>query len=713
MTKRTSMKAVVAALLTLQGALASAQSTWFVSASGNDKNPGTKEKPFATIQKARDVLRKTPHADKPVTVYLRGGVYYLPKSVEFTAEDGGTATAPVTYSAFGDEKVIIKGALNIPKVAVKKITQPQVLQRFAARLRDSIVEIDLKALGCSSIKPYADIFTDDGGIVELFVNQKRMPLSRYPNTGDMTMKKVLINGGGQESKKANWEDFYGEKKMETLPPRPGVFEYRDPRTASWAQLLNKGVWLKGFWRIPWQNEAVRVAKIDTVAKTITLAVPVPGGIGNKYTRPEGNGKEPYWLMNLPEEIDVPGEWALDFETGKLYFYPPHLLTNATISIADNRQPLILLNNAKHIQLKKLTVEENLGDGIAVRGGANNLIAGCTVRNVTQNGIVLDGGFDHKALSNDVYETGAGGIWLRGGDETANPRIPANFSIINNHVHHFSRLVRVYAAGINAGFTGGGGGGHHVAVGMKIEHNLVHHTPHVGVLFGSWDSYFAYNEVFSYCQVSDDMGAFYAYDKYERMGNHTFCYNFVHNSPIGDAIYFDHDHRDMKVFGNIIALQSQPKRRGTAYLYKIGSQVTNPQTIECYNNIAINCNYGFQFISANPVNKIYNNVSVNCGKPYTCKIVRNKAYDTTMAIANGQNMTYEEDPGFVNMAGNNFKLKPNGKIFKDLPGFKDIPIEKIGLFVDEYRKKLPTDKEIQRYEDVPIAQDKGSDILDRK
>lgn len=237
---------------------------------------------------------------------------------------------------------------------------------------------------------------------------------------------------------------------------------------------------------------------------------------------------------------------------------------------------------------------------------------------------------------------------------------------------------------------------------------------MAVLYGSYDNKFEYNEVYGYCQFSDDMGAFYCYDKYERMGHDTLCYNFIHNSPIGDAIYFDNDHPDMQVYGNIIALNSAPKRRGTAYLFKIGSQAQNPQSINCFNNIAVNCNYGYQFVSAKLQNDIHDNVTVNCGVPYRNQIVHEKAKDTTDVFSNGKNLTYTSDPGFVNMARYDFRLRPGNQIEKDLPGFQPIPFEKIGLYVDGYRKKLPTDAESNRWEDLPsLKESTGTEILDRK
>ena len=322
--------------------------TYFVSPAGNDNNAGSKEKPFASLEKARDAVRKTHKAGSEATVNIRGGIYVLQNSFILTQEDNQT-----TYTAYNDEKVIVRGSVALKPSDFHKITDKATLQRIDPKLRTSILELDLKALNIKNAKKYADLFNDDGGIVDLFMNDERMPLSRYPNSGDMTMKKVIINGGGQETKNADWANFYAAGQKEAAKPRPGVFEYRDKRSNRWANVLDRGVWIKGFWRIPWQNEAVRIAEIDTVAQTIKLAKPVPGGIGNKYTRPEGNGKEPYWLMNLLEEVDMPGEWAIDFKDQKLYFYPPAKITTGNVRLADINAPLIQLNNASNVQLKQI------------------------------------------------------------------------------------------------------------------------------------------------------------------------------------------------------------------------------------------------------------------------------------------------------------------------------------------------------------------------
>jgi len=686
--------------------LVSQAAEWFVSPAGNDANAGTRRKPFATLAHARDVARAT-HSSQPKTIWLRGGNFTQLQTLELTAADAG-----LTLRSVDGEIVSLSGGQALSAKSFQPVTDAAAHARIAPVARGKIVELDLCAIGITHRHSYPDIFNDSGNLLELYFNGQRMPLARFPNEGYMTMRRVVNNAGGITNR--NWDNANWEK----ADPNGvgGTFVFHDEffaQHASWAKVLDRGVWLKGYWRIPWENEAIRVKSIDTQTQTVTFAKPIPGGIGNKYTRPEGNGQEKYWLLNLLEEVDAPGEWAVDFPSGKLYFYPPEKLDGANIVICDNDQPVIRVSGATNIVLRQIIVENNLGNGIEIVGGASNLVAGCSVRNVSRYAVKVDGGFHHEVLSCDLFNLGAGGVWLEGGDEKSSPRMAAGHRVVNNHIHDFAQIERVYAPGVNCGFTGGGGGGHHEAVGMYVAHNLIHDTPHVGILHGSFDSIFEFNEVLEFCKVSNDMGGWYCYDQFARMGNQTFRYNYLHSSAEGDAVYFDNDHPDMHVYGNVVCLDSKGKR-GTAFLYKKGTQVKFPQAIDCTNNIAINCNYGFEIVTALP-SRVNNNVTVNCQTPFTWKLVNGTNISSTNAqmVAGQKNVNYASDPGFVNFAKHDFRLKPEAQVFKDLPDFQPIPFEKIGLFVDEYRRTLPTDKEAGRTEMNSRREALGVEIQDRK
>src|SRR6266446_10684641 len=66
-----------------------------VAVNGSDDNSGTREKPFATFDRARDEIRKLKQNGRfpksGVTIRLRGGDYVRTNALELTAADSGTA----------------------------------------------------------------------------------------------------------------------------------------------------------------------------------------------------------------------------------------------------------------------------------------------------------------------------------------------------------------------------------------------------------------------------------------------------------------------------------------------------------------------------------------------------------------------------------------------------------------------------------------------
>ena len=86
----------------------------YVAPDGNDGNPGTKEKPFASLAKARDAVREL-EIKNPVTVYLRGGTYRLKETVVFGLEDSGSKDAPITYAGYPGERAVFSAGVNITR----------------------------------------------------------------------------------------------------------------------------------------------------------------------------------------------------------------------------------------------------------------------------------------------------------------------------------------------------------------------------------------------------------------------------------------------------------------------------------------------------------------------------------------------------------------------------------------------------------------------
>lgn len=81
----------------------------YVSTTGNDDHSGTLKQPLATLEEARDRIRKLRKSkDKTYTVNLSSGNYYFDKTVRFDEQDSG-----VVYKASPGEKPTIYGGKPI------------------------------------------------------------------------------------------------------------------------------------------------------------------------------------------------------------------------------------------------------------------------------------------------------------------------------------------------------------------------------------------------------------------------------------------------------------------------------------------------------------------------------------------------------------------------------------------------------------------------
>ena len=668
---------------------------YYVAPDGKDVNPGTKTAPFATLERARDAVRDLRKAAPAggITVWLRGGTYAIKQTLEFTDADSGTAAAPIRYRACPGETVRLMAGRVITAADCKPLTDPAILKRLDPAARGNVVRVDLATLGVQHTGPWADLFHNGAGTVGLFADGKRMPIARWPNEGYTTMGKVIDKG----------DLTAGPGK------RGGTFVYRDDRPSRWQ--VDDGVWLDGFWRVPWAPETVRVQSIDTAKREIKLAAAVNAGIGSKYTGAEGSGKEPWYAVNVLEELDQPGEWVLRSKEKAIYFWPPAPVAKAEIFLTDMATPVIRAKGTSYVTLRGLTLEGGMGHGIEIAGGTGFLVAACTVRNIDGTAILVRGGKDCGVVACDLYDLGRGGIYLAGGDRKT--LTPAGHYTLNNHIYHVGQIQKTYAPPIEVGCYATG-----YAAGCRVAHNLIHDCPHAGVLYGGNDNVFEYNEIHDIALDSGDVGAFYTWNDWTSRGN-IVRYNFFHHSPKANGVYCDDGDSGDTIVGNIFwQMQCGPFIGGGH-----DNIVRNNIILDCPKAIHVDSrgverNYNLQnkkmveaVTSVNPSqppwstkypelaklleshpelptgNVVETNVVARCvkmvnlgGKPENFKF---------MTV--GQNLDLgQADPGFIAMDKMDLRLRPDSPIFAKLPGFKPIPFEKIGLYVDEYRPTLPAD-----------------------
>ena len=98
--------------------------TLYVSPAGNDAWSGTlpapnaarSDGPLATLHGARDRIRKAKAASMlsgGATVLVRGGIFFLKEPLSFGPEDSGTATSPISYTAFPGKAPVFSGGVPL------------------------------------------------------------------------------------------------------------------------------------------------------------------------------------------------------------------------------------------------------------------------------------------------------------------------------------------------------------------------------------------------------------------------------------------------------------------------------------------------------------------------------------------------------------------------------------------------------------------------
>jgi hypothetical protein len=701
-----------------------------VSPTGSDTADGSAGAPFRTLEKARDTVRGIrPLPAGGVAVYLRGGVHNRTNTFTLSSQDSGTPGAPVVYAAFPGETPILTTARTSLSSQWSPLAASEhgrvLLGVDPTRIWELNVAGNPRATNSPAVFNEWIIFnalrsTQNSGLLEVFRGGERMLMSRYPNADltDDTATPVLTMNGVATGAAIDGSSYLNGAGTYTLGSGAtaqvgGAFHYHAAdadRIARWQTALTRGgLWLAGYWRVPWQLNHIRVSVIDPAKQVIgfvtnpsvaTNAV-VNLGIGDKYSRPAGSKKEPWWVVNLLEEMDQPGEWAIDFSRQRLYFLmdregPP---VDGEIELSDNGNALFRLDGASDVRLRGLTFRRHLGINVQMLNNASrNLILGCRFEQSGNMAVDINGGTGNGVVSSDFEKLASGGVMLRGGSLLSDGTpVPADHFAVNNKFRSFGEVVRVYQAAVDIGYGGPMGNWGLPTVGMRAAHNDISGSPHAGILWNGHRHHIEYNEVSDFTRISNDLGAIYRFGRNADFRT-IIRYNHLYDSPLGEGVYNDMDHVRTPVYGNVINLKTRPSgSRGFGFWSNThtttGEADTSlPMWLQVYNNISVNTRAGFVFHSE-PGGRIENNLSFRPISDHfrwsrislnTTSNTRGISTSNAATLASGPNSGYASDPGFVDYANDDLRLRPDAQAYRDMPGFVPIPLEMSGIYSDEIR-----------------------------
>lgn len=256
------------------------QNAIYVSPDGNDMAGGSIYDPLKTPMKAIEQVRaikKTHSGD--ITVYLRGGTYFIDKTLVFGLEDGGKEGQWITWAAYPGEEPVLSSGLKLS----------------GWKKSGKLPGLPPEARG----KVFETCFPTGPEVPKVMFEGDRM-LRRSRSKGF----KSRIDGLGRDGQShlRSYRTMYVNEKAE-------LKNWNNPEDM---ELVIRP------WGL-WMMNNLPVRSIDLKERSITTRTD-----GSYFLTDERYNRFPEehaWLENLLEGMTEPGSWTINSKTGKVYYWP--------------------------------------------------------------------------------------------------------------------------------------------------------------------------------------------------------------------------------------------------------------------------------------------------------------------------------------------------------------------------------------------------------
>ena len=480
----------------------------YVSLQGNDKNPGTKEAPFNTLNRAIKQAREWRRLNRPevaggIYIRLEEGVYAQRNSLFLRPEDSGTPDSPTVICAVDGAHPVISGGVAVTGWK-RGCNHPAIPEK----LKQKIWSVEAPLIGNRRVETR-----------QMWVNgHKVQRAAQFPDGG---LERMI--------------DFNPEEQTITIPVSQNV----NPK-----RLQNAGQ-LEMIVHQRWAIAILRVKSIDVKDGQAVVRFHEPEShleFAHPWPQPVIGGEKgnsSFCLTNALELLDQPGEWFQEYPSGTIYYYPQASENMETAEvIIPTLETLVTIDGTlsrpvKHIQFNGITFEhtswmrpsyqghvtlqggfplldayklqepglpekaelENQAwitrpeTAIRVRGAEHIDFKHCTFRHLSSTGLDYEWAVTASSVE-DCQFTDIGGTALLvgafpdGGFETHIPFIPADVRELCSHITIRNNFISNVTnedwgcVGIGAGYVRN----------MDISHNEVCHLNYSGICVGwGWTS----------------------------------------------------------------------------------------------------------------------------------------------------------------------------------------------------------------------------------
>lgn len=411
---------------------------FYISPQGSDSWSGTlaspntqgSDGPFATLERARDAVQELKKTKSTdILVLIRSGNYLLQKTVVFGLADSGVGNSSITYAAYPNETPVFSSGYEV--TGWTKVT---------GKLAGLPKAAEGKVLVANTSKKFLTLYDSEGML-------PRAQSEKLSSLKGSTNNKLLF----QQGRLKNWSNVT-DVEVIVRPTRA------------------------------WVMNVLPLSSVDEEKNIAYTSVNATYGMTKKG----------FWVENVIEELNKPGEWALNTKTGKVYLWP----RNQSAVIAPQLIEFIRVEGkidkygptdipVRNLHFRGLTFKHgerftlSKGDAglqhdwnmfdkanalVRFRGTENCVIEQSHFLHSGSGAIRVDlHGINNKISNNHIEHLGGSGILLSGyGPGTKD--VNKNNLVYNNHIHHVGKIYW-HSPGIFVNQSGNN----------RVANNLIHHT----------------------------------------------------------------------------------------------------------------------------------------------------------------------------------------------------------------------------------------------
>jgi hypothetical protein len=261
----------------------------YVSPKGSDQAIGTIDKPFATIERARDEVRLLIGSglQEDINVILRGGKYALHNTLVLGLEDSPKSPYQVTYRNYQEESPVLSSGVEVTNWSKLDRLPPNASKKAEGHLWSAPIPD-----GIDNFR----VMYNNGVMHQRAKGEKWSPVPPPPVS---------------EVRQSDSRNVYYNKDRYRLR----MIEYTGDELRAWENPSDIEV---VFNPVLWNMMIIPLESVDTENKVGWLKFEANSQAGTKDPH---HAPAFVYIENAIDFLDEPGEWCVNTMEGKIYYWP--------------------------------------------------------------------------------------------------------------------------------------------------------------------------------------------------------------------------------------------------------------------------------------------------------------------------------------------------------------------------------------------------------